>query len=187
MMNRVIVMVGLALTVSLSIQAIPKVHETIYLTKEEALENSFSKSAIISSETIHISESQRKDIEAKLGLKVDVNQFKLYKGTDPQTDQSLGYALILDEVGKHYPITMMIKVMNNLTVDTVQVMVYRERIGRQVKRRRFLKQFFGKTSDDPIRVDHDIDGISGATMSSWAVATAVKKALLITSLIGESK
>jgi len=61
----------------------------------------------------------------------------------------------------------------------VMIMIYREKIGSKVRKKRFLKQFFGKNTDTPLQIDYDIDGISGATVSSWAVASGVKKGLYI--------
>ena len=46
--------------------------------------------------------------------------------------------------------------------------------------KRFLKQFIAKKSHDPVQVDQDIMGITGATVSSWAMASGVKKALIMT-------
>jgi electron transport complex protein RnfG len=58
-------------------------------------------------------------------------------------------------------------------------MVYREKIGSNVRKKRFLKQYKGKTKDDPLMVDYDIMGISGATISSWSIASGAKKALIM--------
>jgi Na+-translocating ferredoxin:NAD+ oxidoreductase RnfG subunit len=42
---------------------------------------------------------------------------------------------------------------------------------------RFLKQFTGKTSSSPLKAKKDIDAITGATITSQAVADGVKQAL----------
>ena len=61
-------------------------------------------------------------------------------------------------------------------------MVYREDYGSDVRKRRFLKQFRGKSSTDPISVNNDITSISGATMSSYAIANGVREALELISM-----
>ncbi len=43
----------------------------------------------------------------------------------------------------------------------------------------FVKQFTGKTTSDPLEVKKDVQGITGATKSSRAVATGVKAALAV--------
>jgi FAD:protein FMN transferase len=64
----------------------------------------------------------------------------------------------------------------------VAVMEYRESRGSEVKERRFLSQFRGKTSSDPIRVNQDIVNYTGATLSSYAIARGVRRALALTHL-----
>jgi len=59
----------------------------------------------------------------------------------------------------------------------VLVMVYRESRGDGVKRQRFLKQFRGKDADDPVRINRDIVGLSGATLSSRSITAGVKRVL----------
>ena len=58
-------------------------------------------------------------------------------------------------------------------------MSYKEKRGRPIARKSFLKQFIGKRSGDPVQVRKDIRAISGATISSDATCFAVKKAIAI--------
>ena len=55
--------------------------------------------------------------------------------------------------------------------------VFRESRGGEVKRKRFTKQFRGKTLDSPLRLGRDVDGVTGATYSSRAVVGGVRRAL----------
>jgi len=58
-------------------------------------------------------------------------------------------------------------------------MSYVEQRGRPISTRRFLSQFIGKTSKNPIQVGKDVDAVSGATISSRASAFAVKKVIAL--------
>src|SRR2546425_13267597 len=49
----------------------------------------------------------------------------------------------------------------------------------EVKEKRFLRQFRGKTAGDPIRINQDILNYTGATLSSKALARGVKRAVLL--------
>jgi hypothetical protein len=51
-----------------------------------------------------------------------------------------------------------------------------------VKEQRFLSQFRGKQSSDPIRVNQDIVNYTGATLSSYAIARGVRRALALAHL-----
>ena len=94
--------------------------------------------------------------------------------------KSLGYALVLDEQGKYQPITIMTCIDSDYKVKDVVLMVYREKIGSEVRKKRFTKQFVNKSSKDKLKVNMDINGISGATISSYSMANAVKKSIAIT-------
>jgi len=85
----------------------------------------------------------------------------------------------MNEIGKHEYITFIVGVTPKGEVGDVAVMEYRETRGEEVKDRRFLRQFHGKKLTDPITVDRDIENYTGATLSSHAIATGVKKALVL--------
>ena len=57
--------------------------------------------------------------------------------------------------------------------------MYREARGDEVRDLNFRKQFVGKTATDPIAPDRDIAVVSGATISSRAMAVGVKRALVL--------
>ncbi|MFT5234146.1 MAG: Na+-translocating ferredoxin:NAD+ oxidoreductase RnfG subunit, partial [Candidatus Krumholzibacteriia bacterium] len=85
------------------------------------------------------------------------------------------------------PITFLVQVKPDFSVEMVLVMVYRESRGDGVKRQRFLKQFRKKDSADHLRLNRDIVAVSGATMSSRGITAGVKKVLnLVEMLYGES-
>ena len=81
---------------------------------------------------------------------------------------------ILDEIGKERNITTGI-VIENQTIQKVQVLVYRESRGGQVKNPRFTQQYYQKNSQS--NLIKEIDSISGATLSVNALNKQVKLAL----------
>lgn len=117
---------------------------------------------------------QKYDMENRI---VDEQEFKIF--TVFANDEIIGWAVILDEMGKVKPITFMVGIGKEGEVLEVRVLEYRELRGRQIERRSFLRQFKGKTVKSPLRIGHDIDAVTGATISSEAVAAAVKKSLKI--------
>ncbi|MEJ2384232.1 MAG: FMN-binding protein [Xanthomonadales bacterium] len=86
-------------------------------------------------------------------------------------------AWILDEIGKTEPITTGI-VIDEGRVQQVRVLVFRESRGGEVHREAFTRQFAQATLDDAHRLDRTIDGITGATLSVWALNRQVRLALL---------
>ncbi len=91
----------------------------------------------------------------------------------------LGYAIIVEEIGKHRPITFVVGVRPDGRVSDVAVMAYREAYGGEVKSKRFLVQYRAKSTSDGLQQPTDIRNIAGATLSVEAASRAVKKALAL--------
>lgn len=168
----------------------PAVAETVYLKKEAALTAVLGEAVTIRPIEQEISTADAQALSNRLGRKISPGSHTFYFSQSPAqtvTSQSNfpgfnwdAVALIMDEVGKYYPITHVVAIRSDGTVKDVRVMVYRESIGHQVRKKRFLKQFFNKTSRDNLQVDRTIHGITGATMSSWSVTEGVRRALAYT-------
>jgi hypothetical protein len=88
----------------------------------------------------------------------------------------LGRTLVVEEVGKFRPITFVVGVRPDGSVNDVAVMAYREPYGGEVRSARFLRQFRDKSTTAPLRGGRDIASIAGATLSVDAASRAVHKA-----------
>jgi hypothetical protein len=97
----------------------------------------------------------------------------------------LGYAVLGEEIGKYRPITFMVGTDTAFAVRDVEILVYRESRGGEVRRARFLRQYRGKTDDDAIRTSRDILNVAGATLSVTALNHGVKRILATLSLLAE--
>jgi hypothetical protein len=83
---------------------------------------------------------------------------------------------ILEETGKEEPITAGFVVVDG-RIDHVRVLVYRESRGQEVRQSSFLKQFKEAKLAKGDRLDRDIDGIVGATLSVGAMERMARLAL----------
>lgn len=93
--------------------------------------------------------------------------------------EPIGYAVILNEIGKTRPITFIVGITPEGTVRGVEIMAYREPRGGEVRQKRFLRQYRGKRIGDPLWAHQDIVNITGATLSVRGVNRGVKKALAL--------
>ncbi len=156
------------------------------LTREQALKEIFPEVARRDDETRPLSAAQRTRLEHALGRRIDEDELVVTRVYDA-TGGLRGYAVVTEEIGKYRPITFMVGANPDLTVRDVAVMVYRESRGGDVKRRRFLNQYRGKSVRDPIDVNRDIINISGATISVRSLNAGVKRVLTeLTELYGTS-
>lgn len=88
-------------------------------------------------------------------------------------------AWILEEIGKHKPITTGLVVANDGTLERVKVLVYRESYGWEVKHTFFTRQFKGAGLKRGKKLDTYIDGIAGATLSVNALTRLSALALML--------
>lgn len=93
----------------------------------------------------------------------------------------LGYAVQMQVVSRSGPFTILVVTGPELCVKRAEVLAYRAKRGRDVRLPAFTSQFAGKCPHDPIRLDRDIDAITGATLSSRAMTGGVRKTLQILS------
>lgn len=151
--------------------------EDVYLTPEDAAKLMFPESDSIRSEVITITEDQKRLIEERIGWHFPETTFDCFIGeTKGKID---GWAFIQHTIGKHKPMTYMVGVAPDGEVTNVEILVYRESRGSEVRKKRFNYQYQGKTVDDPIRINRDLINISGATMSVRSMSAGVKRALVL--------
>lgn len=99
-------------------------------------------------------------------------------------DRTLGHAIVVEEIGKHRPITFVVGVRPDATIAEVAVMAYREAFGGEIRSKRFLRQYDGKHADDSLRPQRDIMNVAGATLSVEAASRAVRKAQAVALALG---
>jgi hypothetical protein len=151
--------------------------EDVYLTPEDAAKLMFPESDHIRSEVIIITENQKQLIEERIGWHFPETTFDCFIGeTKGKVD---GWAFIQHTIGKHKPMTYMVGVDDQGEVFGIEVLVYRESRGSEVRKKRFNYQYEGKTAYDPIRINRDIINISGATMSVRSMSAGVKRVLVL--------
>lgn len=91
---------------------------------------------------------------------------------------------ILEEIGKKKPITTGL-VVSRGELARIKVLIYRESRGWEVREEFFTDQFKGATLTDNRRLDRNIDGISGATLSVRALTKLARVALYLHDTVSE--
>jgi len=149
----------------------------VYLKEDESLKIMFPKSEQVRKELIKLSPEKKSLIEERIGWKFPEETFEVYIGeTGTQVD---GYALVQNTIGKHKPMTYMVGVDNKGLVSDVELLIFREARGSEVRQKRFNAQYEGKSVLDPVRINKDIINISGATMSVRSMSAGIKRALVL--------
>jgi hypothetical protein len=156
---------------------------TVYLTLDQAPKSLFP-GAQIERKDVPSTPELKEMLKAKLGRVTPTVWEESYPTfTATQGNKTVGYAVVVDEIGKVNPFTLIVAATPEFKVRDVAVMVYREPRGGEITQKRFLAQYKGKKSSDPILLDRDIVGISGATLSVIGANRAVHKGLSVLELV----
>jgi hypothetical protein len=144
----------------------------VYLTKKQAFEIAFPGADEIKKERLWLTKEEIRAIEEIYMYKIYESRFTFYTGI--KNGKSMGSMLIDNIIGKSFPITFMTVLNTDGTVRDVEIMVYREPQGWEVRYKSFRSQFYGK---DTSSNSNEILSISGATLSVRAIKSGVYKAM----------
>ena len=146
------------------------VYATTYLTVEQAQQTIFP-GATLTQAFVTLTDDQKREIERRSGVEVSNKAVRLWKVG------SGGYFIVDEVIGKHEFITYAIGLNADGSVKQIEIVVYRESYGYEVRNAAWRRQFVGKTTGDAVRLNQDIRNISGATLSSRHVADGVRRVL----------
>ena len=156
------------------------------LLPRRAFEDLWRGEIVIDDVTLAMKGELRSQIANTAKVAVSTDPVRLFRVQSKDTSQHLGYALILDEVGKYRPITFLVAFDERDRVLDLQVLVYREHIGKGIESPRFTRQFRKKNSGSKLKLHRDIRNLAGATLSARAAVRAVRRALATIQLTARS-
>ena len=158
--------------------------EGTFLSENEAPEAVFPEGTHFEKRIVPSNEALREKMRALLGRtrpSIWEDAYVTYQVR--RNGERLGVAVIVEEIGKHRPITFIVGINTNGKVKDVALMVYREAYGGEVRERRFIRQYHDKDLAAPLLPYKDIVNIAGATLSVQSIGRGVKKALALSQVI----
>lgn len=153
--------------------------EGVFLKAEDASRHLFPGAGDVTEQTMNGTSSLRQRMRDLLGQPPTVWESAYPISTVKQGDRTLGFVVVVEEIGKHRPITFAVAVLPDGRIHDLAVLAYREAYGGEVRERRFLRQYAGKSASDPLQPYRDIKNISGATLSVQATGRAARKAIAV--------
>jgi|SRR6185369_5215368 Na+-translocating ferredoxin:NAD+ oxidoreductase RnfG subunit len=151
--------------------------DQVYFTARDLLADFFKSSQNVTYKKVQLDGSETQKLAQRLGYTPSKSSYTFYVATSGARVD--GYAFIDEEKGEHLPITFAVKLSPTGKVMRQEIVVYRESRGDEVRDERFRAQFVGKSAADAIDTDSDIQAVSGATISSRAMAVGVKRAVVL--------
>lgn len=145
---------------------------------DQALRQIYPNATGFDQESFVLTADQIKAVEEKTGITFGRDHsanIQMYVAKE--NGQILGFAFEDIIIGKWGPIHYLAGLGQNGDVLEVVVLDYQEIRGRPVAKKRFLRQYKSKSVHDPVKLGRDIDGVTGATISSRSMTDGVRKLL----------
>jgi electron transport complex protein RnfG len=160
-----------------ALAAIPARADQVYFTPRDLLADFFRSSQNVTYKKLQLDEAGKQRLQHRLGYAPTKQSYTFYVATSGGRID--GYAFIDEQMGEHLPITFAVKLSPAGKIERQEIVIYRESRGDEVRDEKFRHQFVGKGATDAITTDQDITVVSGATISSRAMAVGVKRAVVL--------
>lgn len=157
------------------LSAISASYASVFYSKNEALELAFGKDTRVEQLALFPDEQQIAKIQELAKSKLDSGLFTFYVGKDK--DKILGYAAIETGTVRTKPETLMIVLTADGELRNVTTLAFHEPPEYQPPERWFEQLYKRQLAD--MDFNQGIDGISGATLSTRAAVSSVRKVMAI--------
>ena len=144
-----------------------------YATVEEAAKRSFPDATGFKETTLQLSAEEARAVASATGLALRAAPLRALVALGGE--KPMGYVVVDGVIGKFEIIDFAVGIASDGKIRNVEILTYRESHGYEVRLPAWRKQFVGKGKADKLRVDEDINNISGATMSATHVTDGVRR------------
>jgi len=148
----------------------------VLLSQREALALAFPGADRIEKKSVVLDEAQAQAVEKLSGAKLESKLVTLHEGF--RGDELLGYALIDVHTVRTLPEAFMVVLSPDGRVTSLRLLAFYEPPEYKPSER-FLSQFDARTLGPELRLGGEIHGIAGASFSSRAVTSGVRRSLAL--------
>ena len=158
--------------------------EGVFMPAEAAPRTLFPGATVVTEHTLQATADLRARVRTLLGRAPSYWEDAYRIFTVGRPERPAGFVVVVEEIGKHRPITFAVGVDAGGRIHDLAVLAYREAYGGDVRDRRFLAQYAGKSLADPMQPYRDVRNIAGATLSVEATGRAARKAVAVLKVAG---
>jgi Na+-translocating ferredoxin:NAD+ oxidoreductase RnfG subunit len=152
-----------------------------YMNVEQAQHALFPQAQSFAENFIELNDDMRDRIEEMSDVRQRWKKQEVWKAMDG--DQFLGWLIVDKVIGKHEFITYATAISPQGDVIGIEIMDYRETYGGEVGQKTWRDQFVGSTIESQLKLNSDIQNISGATLSCRNITNGVKRLLALHRLV----
>lgn len=155
----------------------------VFHSREEALALAFPDADRVEDEVIVLADEQARRVEALARGPLESRLVRLYRGYRGR--ELLGYAFIDVHRVRTLPEAFLVVLNPQGEVRDLRLLAFHEPLD-YMPAERWYAQFQNKSLAQPLRVDGDIHGIMGASLSTRATAGGVRRALALYQVVVQS-
>lgn len=148
-----------------------------YMSAEQARALIFPAADEYVAKAVQLTPEQMRDIDKASGVPGRTAQQPVWQVLSK--GKPVGWFFIDQVIGKHELITYALGINADGTIRQVEIIEYLENYGSQVRYPNWRNQFVGKNVDSLLRLESDIDNISGATLSARHLTEGIKRLLFV--------
>lgn len=154
--------------IGLALLPVGEVYAEVYMTVEQAKERMWQNTPMTPVEIVLTSE-QIDSIE-------DASDVNIYNDKVRAWKTETGGWFILDQViGKHENIDLAFALTRDGKMKGIEVLQYRETYGSGIKHPKYIAQFLGKDHTEHLKLDDQIQNLSGGTLSARHLTDGVNR------------
>ena len=147
-------------------------HAKVYVSVEQAQKAMFGAAAL-ALRPVLLSDAQQSTMRDASSVSF------AFKGDRIWKVDGGGWFVVDEVVGKHETITYAVGINADGSIRKIEILEYLESYGYEVADEQWRRQFVGKTSAAPLKLNKDIDNIGGATLSCKHVTDGVKRVMVM--------
>lgn len=151
-------------------------HAKVFYSKSEALALAFPEADRVDDKSILLGDEQASRVEQLAKSRLESRLVRLYTGY--RGSERLGYAFIDVHTVRTLPEAFLVVLSLDGAVRSLRLLAFHEPL-EYMPSARWYQQFESKTLAAPLRLDGDVHGIVGATLSSRAATEGVRRALAL--------
>lgn len=148
-----------------------------YMSVEQARALIFPTADEYVAKPLHLTPEQMREIDRSSGVFGRTAEQPVWQALSKGTP--IGWFFVDQVIGKHQLITYALGVNVDGSIRQMEVIEYIEHVGSQVRYANWRNQFVGKNVDSLLRIDSDIENISGATLSARHVTDGIRRLMFV--------
>ena len=149
----------------------------VYASAEDAQRELFPGATAFEVVPLNLSAAQLQEIARLAGPQAGHGTLSVWAARQGTT--VLGHVFVDEVIGREDFITYAVGIRADGQLLPVHVLEYRESHGGEIRNKRWLAQFAGRSTVQQLRFGTDIKNIAGATLSSEHVTAGVRRILAI--------